>query len=63
MRNEKAGVALFVEFICECKNNENPFIFLGRTKNRVDNNANPQEYIFPIAEYQEPVKEAIPRHC
>jgi hypothetical protein len=56
VRNEKSGVALFVEFICECKNNENPFIFLGRTKNRVDNNANPQEYVFPIAEYSEPVE-------
>jgi hypothetical protein len=43
--------AVYVEFICECKNNTNPFVFLGRPQNESDKERNPLEYIFPVPGY------------
>ena len=49
--NEKERLSAFVEIIAECKNNKNPFVFIGRPKNRADEEYAPQEFVFPILEY------------
>jgi hypothetical protein len=51
--DEESKMSLIIELICECKNNSNPFVFIGRPKNAKDKNIiNPQEYLFPIREYE-----------
>src|SRR5262249_22917499 len=41
--------------ICECKNNRNPFVFLTRKKNAGDRALVPQEFVFPIRDYNQPI--------
>ncbi len=50
-RNEDAKLSAFVELIVECKNNSNPFVFIARPKNEVDQATPPAHLIFPY-EYQ-----------
>lgn len=50
--NEEKQLSAFVEIIAECKNSKNPFIFIGRPKNQIDNQLPPQELVFPIAKYE-----------
>lgn len=45
-------LSIFVELICECKNNSNPFVFLLRNKNAADNLRVPEEYLFPVSSYE-----------
>lgn len=49
--NEEKEIYLFVELLCECKNNQNPFVFIGRKKNKKDAHPDPKEYIFPHQKY------------
>ena len=50
--NEGEKLSAFLELIVECKNNTNPFVFIGRPKNEADSLYAPQEFVFPIAKYQ-----------
>ena len=45
--NEKNNTTAFVEIICECKNNSNPLVFIGRTKSEVDRLHAPEELLLP----------------
>ena len=45
--NEEEHLLAFVEIIAECKNTKNPWVFIGRTKNQLDNRYAPQEFVFP----------------
>lgn len=44
----KSKLAAFIEIIAECKNSNNPFIFIARNKNREDQNEQPEEFLFPF---------------
>ena len=50
--NESQSLGAFVELLVECKNNSNPYVFLRRPKSEVDNRYPPQEFVFPISEYE-----------
>ncbi len=50
--NEKRKLSAFVEVIAECKNSTNPFVFIGRPKNQADSHYPPQEFVFPVANYE-----------
>ena len=50
--NEEKKLSAFVEIIAECKNSTNPFVFIGRRKNKTDNQFPPQEFVFPISQYE-----------
>ena len=45
--NEEKQISAFVEIICECKNNSNPLIFIGRPKSIVDGRYAPEELVLP----------------
>ena len=45
--NEEDRTAAFVEIICECKNNSNPIVFIGRPKSDVDRLRAPEELLLP----------------
>jgi hypothetical protein len=45
--NEEKKVAAFIEIIVECKNSDNPFVFIGRQKNIKGKGFAPQELRFP----------------
>ena len=49
--NEEKKLSAFVEIIAECKNSTNPFVFIGRPKNQMDNLQPPQELVFPRGGY------------
>ena len=49
--NEEKKLSAFVEIIAECKNSTNPFVFIGRPKNQMDNLKPPQELVFPRGIY------------
>lgn len=46
--NIEKKLAAYVELIVECKNTNNPFVFIGRPKNAFDNNTPPEEFIIPF---------------
>ena len=52
-RDETAKIAVFVEFVVECKNSTLPYVFITRPKNVADARFEPREIVFPIAEYRE----------
>lgn len=45
--NPENKIAAFVEIICECKNNSNPLVFIGRPKSSVDGLYAPEELVLP----------------
>lgn len=45
--DEQKKISAFVEFLVECKNSTNPFVFLGRPKSRTDDAYVPQELVLP----------------
>ena len=49
IHNDEAKLSLDVCFLCECKNNRNPFVFLGRDKSTIDKNYTPEEYVFQLS--------------
>jgi hypothetical protein len=57
VHNTSAKLNVEVEFLCECKNNTSPFVFLGRPQNNTDRRLKPKEYVFPIAEYEKTISE------
>lgn len=50
--DEENKIAIFIEFIVECKNSSNPFAFITRRKNELDRRESPRELIFPIRSYR-----------
>lgn len=46
--NEEKNISVFIEILAECKNNSNPFIFIGRQKNTLDNRRPPEEFFSTI---------------
>ncbi len=50
--NEEKKLDAFIEIIAECKNSTNPFVFIGRPKNQMDNRLPPEEFVFPVPDYQ-----------
>lgn len=55
--NEKNKIRIFVVLLCECKNNSNPFVFIGRNKNERDEFHIPEEFSFPIMEYRKIIEQ------
>ena len=52
-KNEELKIAVNCEFLIECKNTSNPFVFFGRQKNSSDNVFHRRpEFHFPIEEYE-----------
>lgn len=51
LRSEEHKLSVSVEILAECKNNSNPFVFVGREKNATDNRMPPKEFVFPFAQY------------
>lgn len=49
--NKEKKLSAYVEIIAECKNSMNPFVFIGRPKNQVDDLQPPQELVFPRGVY------------
>lgn len=49
--NEEKKLSAFVEIIAECKRSANPFVFIGRSKNQMDNLQPPEELVFPRGIY------------
>lgn len=57
-RDEARKVCVWLEMICECKNNENPFVFLRRPKGHLDNlYFDPCQYVLPFSLYQAPTED------
>jgi len=50
-RDEEKKLTIYTVLICECKNNQNPFVFIKRKKNKYDLNPAPIEYLFPVEKY------------
>lgn len=50
--NKNGKLSAFLQLIVECKNNTNPFVFIGRPKNEADSLYAPQELVFPITNYE-----------
>jgi len=50
--NKEKKLSAYVELLIECKNNSNPYVFVGRPKNVTDNRVEPLEYIFPLSDYE-----------
>lgn len=50
--SEESKLSAFIEILAECKNSTNPFVFVGRPKNQVDNSRVPQELVFPLESYE-----------
>jgi hypothetical protein len=46
--NESAKVSAFIELVVECKNSNNPLVFITRSKNDGDTNASPEQFRFPM---------------
>lgn len=44
-------LSINIEIVAECKNNRNPFVFLGRDKNPRDLEQAPEELLFPFQKY------------
>lgn len=52
--NEKK-IRVTARFICECKNNNNPFVFITRNKSLGDGHYIPPNFQFPKKEYEVPI--------
>ena len=50
--NQEKKLGAFVEILVECKNSKNPLVFIGRPKNETDNMHAPEEWVFPISNYE-----------
>lgn len=59
--NDELKLSIYCGILCECKNNLNPFVFIGRDKKHHDKFYVPKEIIFPVAEYYVPL-EGKPNH-
>lgn len=55
--DEERRISAFVELVAECKNSDNPYVFITRTKNASDNNYPPKGWMFPLRNYE--MKKAI----
>lgn len=55
--NDSKKLSIFARILCECKNNTNPFVFIGRDKKRYDRYFVPKEIVFPVEGYYVPLEE------
>lgn len=55
--NEERKISLGITIICECKKNQNPFVFIKRNKSAVDKSYCPPNFLFPKKEFEEPIKD------
>ncbi|MFA5887875.1 MAG: hypothetical protein WC852_04150 [Candidatus Nanoarchaeia archaeon] len=56
LHDEEKKINIFINLLCECKNNSSPFIFIGRNKNKRDEELNPLELSFPFQRYHKIIK-------
>lgn len=50
--DEEHKISAFIEIVAECKNSDNPYVFIKRPKNSSDNNYEPLEWQFPLSHYE-----------
>lgn len=55
--NESTKIIIDVMFLCECKNNTNPFVFISRNKNATDKNFVPNGVVLAKDEFEIPFKD------
>lgn len=53
--NEYSKIIIDIIFLCECKNNTNPFVFISRNKNGADRNFIPSGLVLAKDEFQIPI--------
>lgn len=53
--DEDLKISVGIRILCECKNNINPFIFISRNKNKIDELYSPPNFLFPKDEYYEAI--------
>jgi len=51
--NQKLNFSFYVEYICECKNNQSSIVFITRKKNEYDNLIQKNEFLFPIKYHEQ----------
>jgi hypothetical protein len=56
-RNEEKKISVGVTVLCECKKNQNPFVFIKRNKSAIDKSYCPPNFLFPKQEFNEPIKD------
>jgi hypothetical protein len=54
--NESSKIIIDIIFLCECKNNTNPFVFISRNKNIADKNFIPNGVVLAKDEFQFPIE-------
>lgn len=54
--SEEKKISIGVTILTECKNNQNPFVFIKRNKSAVDRFYSPPNFLFPKKEFQEPIE-------
>jgi len=54
--NESTKIIIDVMFLCECKNNTNPFVFISRDKNMADKNFIPNGIVLAKDEFHIPLE-------
>jgi hypothetical protein len=52
IHKDAAGRTVDIVLLCECKNNENPFVLISRRKSAIDQAYTPMEYVFPRIEFE-----------
>ncbi|MCK5107185.1 MAG: hypothetical protein KAQ83_00495 [Nanoarchaeota archaeon] len=55
--DENRKLSIWVNILCECKNNSKPFVFIGRNKNERDKILDLMQFTFPIYHYDKPIKD------
>jgi len=55
--NESTKIIIDVMFLCECKNNTNPFVFISRNKNATEKNFIPNGVVLAKDEFEIPLKD------
>src|SRR5690606_33784839 len=50
-------IAVGIRVLVECKNNLNPYVFICRSKNSIDENYVPPNFLFPQEDYYIPLED------
>lgn len=54
--SEEKKISIGVTILTECKNNQNPFVFIKRNKNAIDKFYCPPNFLFPKEEFHKPIE-------
>lgn len=54
--SEEKKISIGVTILCECKNNQSPFVFIKRNKSAVDKFYCPPNFLFPRKEFDIPIE-------